>query len=328
MDIYICQYCSQTLSSQTLFDMHQITNKYCLEKQVQFKKKKNFKCSDCNNEFSSKRSLVNHILICKVAKEKLLVEKNDEINKLKNLLIEKDIEIKNILTEKDMEIKNVLTEKDMEIKHVLTEKNMEIKNILTEKNDELTEYKNKVIKLQTKLEIYKDSQDCLKEIAKQPKTTKNIQNNSINNKYVYLNPLNLTHEIIKQKIEENFTEKHLIEGQKGVAIFTHDNLLLDDNNNLKYLCGDASRNFFYYKNSDGTIEKDPKATNLTRMIAEDVIAKSHNMVMEILDDDTVELLQKLDYQNIFYDIKHLRNDNGKFISNLSLLTSKKLPAIK
>jgi hypothetical protein len=64
------------------------------------------------------------------------------------------------------------------------------------------------------------------------------------------------------------------------------------------------------------------------MIAEDVIAKSHNMVMEMLDDNTIELLKKLDYQNIFYDIKHLRTDNGKFISNLSLLTSKKPPAIK
>ena len=311
MDLYTCQYCSQTLSTQCLLNTHQTIDKYCLEKQSK-KKNKNFKCIDCNNEFSAKRSLTNHISICKIAKEKLLIEKDIEINKLKNLLIEKDIEVKHLLIEKDIEVKNLLTDKDIEIK-----------NLLSDKNNQLTEYKNKVIELQAKLEIYKDSQDCLKEIAKQPKTTKNIQNNSINNKYVYLTPLNLTQEIIKQKIEENFTEKHLIEGQKGVAIFTHDNLLLDENNNLKYLCGDTSRNYFYYKNPDGTIEKDPKATNLTKMIAEDVIAKSHNMVMEILDDDTIELLQKLDYQNIFYDIKHLRNDNGKFISNLSLLTSKK-----
>ena len=92
---------------------------------------------------------------------------------------------------------------------------------------------------------------------------------------------------------------------------------------MKYLCGDSSRRFFYYKNDDGTIQKDPKATNLTKMITEDVIAKSHDMVMEILDDNTVEMLKKLDYQNIFYDIKHLRNDNTEFISKLSLLTSKK-----
>ena len=59
------------------------------------------------------------------------------------------------------------------------------------------------------------------------------------------------------------------------------------------------------------------------MITEDVIAKSHDMVMEILDDNTVEMLKKLDYQHIFYDIKHLRNDNAEFISKLSLLTSKK-----
>ena len=326
METYTCQHCLLTLSTQNLLDKHQTTNKLCSKKKV-----KNFKCIDCNNEFSAKQSLANHILICKIAKVNLLLEKDNQIVSLKNVLIEKQNEnliLKNVLLEKDIEIKHILNVKDTELKNVLHEKYIEIKNVLSEKNDELTEYKNKVIELQAKLEIYKDSQDCLKEIAKQPKTTKNIQNNSINNKYVYLTPLNLTQEIIKQKIQDNFTEKHLIEGQKGVAIFTHDNLLLDENNNLKYLCGDTSRNYFYYKNSDGTIEKDPKATNLTKMIAEDVIAKSHHMVMEILDDDTIELLQKLDYQNIFYDIKHLRNDNGKFISNLSLLTSKKLNTIK
>ena len=190
---------------------------------------------------------------------------------------------------------------------------------------QVEDLKNKLLESQTENKIYKDSQECLKEIAKQPKIQQNNNNNNnINNKYFYLTPLNLTQEIIKQKVEEHFTEKHLIEGQKGVAIFTHDNLLLDDDNNLKYLCGDSSRLLFYYKNADGTIEKDLKGTNLTKMIAEDVILKSHSMVMNILDDDKIEMLEKLDYQNIFYDIKHLRDDNGKFISNLSLLTTKKL----
>ena len=198
---------------------------------------------------------------------------------------------------------------------------------ITELEDVIEDLKNKLLESQTENKIYKDSQECLKEIAKQPKIQNNSKiqtNNNINNKYFYLTPLNLTQEIIKQKIDEHFTEKHLIEGQKGVAIFTHDNLLLDDDNNLKYLCGDASRLLFYYKNKDGTIEKDPKGTNLTKMIVEDVISKSHSMVMNILDDDKVEMLEKLDYQNIFYDIKHLRDDNGKFISNLSLLVSKKI----
>ena len=325
MTQYNCNFCFNAFATEILLDKHKTNTKYCLElqekelqgkelqgKELQKKKEKHiFRCPDCNNNFSTKQSLTNHINVCKITKQKLLNDKDEEIKKLRNFLLQKD-------TEKDNEIKNLLLQIN------------ELKN--KQNNDEKL-----IAELQAKLEIYKDSQDCLKEIAKQPKTiqNKNIQNKSIqnnnhsvNNKYVYLTPLDLTHEIIKQKVEENFTKKHLIEGQKGVAIFTYDNLLLDENNNLKYLCGDTSRNLFYYKNPDGTIEKDPKATNLTKMIVEDVIAKSHNMVMEILDNDTIEMLQKLDYQNIFYDIKHLRDDNGKFISNLSSLTSNKKPIIK
>jgi hypothetical protein len=242
-------------------------------------------------EFTTKQTLTNHVLSCKATRIRKL--KDEEIEEIKKENQE--------LKKENQELKN----------HIKKFDELQIINLEKEKL---------IVELQTKLEIYKDSQECLKDIAKQPKIQ---QNNNVNNKYVYLSPLNLTQQIIKQKIEENFTEKHLIEGQKGVAIFAHDNLLLDENNNLKYLCGDTSRHYFYYKNPDGTIQKDPKATNLTKMIAEDVIAKSHNMVMEMLDDDAIELLKKLDYQNIFYDIKHLRDDNGKFISNLSLLTSKK-----
>ena len=320
MSSYECQFCENSFMSQSLLDRHKNTTKYCLELQgKELPKKQSFKCTDCSNTFSTKQTLNNHIkTTCKVVKQKMSIEKDKEIEELKNIIRYKDKEL--------LEFKNIVKNKDNE----LFEKN----NQLKEKDAELIEFKNKQIELQTRLEIYKDSQECLKEIAKQPKiqnnNSKNIQNNnnnSINIKYANLMPFNLTQEEIRQKIEENFTEKHLIEGQKGVAIFTHDNLLLDENSNLKYLCGDTSRLLFYYKNEDGSIQKDPKGTNLTKMIAEDVIAKSHKMVMDISDDSTIELLQKLDYQNIFYDIKHLRDNNGKFISSLSLLTSKK-PVLK
>ena len=278
-----------------------------------------YNCQHCSNDFATEILLIRHQ---NTAKYCLELQGKEVSKKEKQKQIYKCSDCNSILATKQSLINHANTCKVLKHKTSL-EKDKEIENLKKENND----LKTFIAELQGKLEIYKDSQDCLKEIAKQPKTvqTKNIQNNhnNINNKYFYLTPLSLTQEIIKQKIEENFTEKHLIEGQKGVAIFTYDNLLLDDENNSKYLCGDISRQLFYYKNDDGTIQKDPKATNLTKMIAEDVIAKSHNMVMGILDNSTIELLKKLDYQNIFYDIKHLRDDNGKFISNLSLLTSKK-----
>ena len=264
MSYYNCQFCDKIFTSQTLLKQHQTITKYCLK--LQNKENATFKCSYCENNFATKKTLNNHIATtCKVVKRKLSEEKDREIELLKTYLLEKNNEIE--LS------KTYLLEKDNEIKIL----------------------KNKLLENNNVLEIYKDSQECLKEIAKQPKiqnnNSKNIQNNnnSINIKYANLSPFNLTQEEIRQKIEEKFTEKHLIEGQKGVAIFTHDNLLLDENSNLKYLCGDASRLLFYYKNEDGSIQKDPKGTNLTQMIAEDVIAKSHKMVMGISDDVTVEL---------------------------------------
>lgn len=199
--------------------------------------------------------------------------------------------------------------------------------ILKEKNIELQE---KNIELQTRLEIYKDSQDCLKEIAKQPKNVQNNNNsntNNIGNKYINLSPFNLTKEEIKQKVEDNFTADHLIGGQKGVALFTYDNLLLDENNKLKYLCGDLSRFLFYYKNKDGVIEKDIKANHLTQMIVDDVIAKSYQIVMDISGNESIEALLKLNYQSVFFDVKKMKEDNRDFANNLSQLTNKKPNAL-
>ena len=58
--------------------------------------------------------------------------------------------------------------------------------------------------------------------------------NNQNNKYTFLTPFNLTKEEIKEKIEQNFTKDHFMNGQKGVADFTYNNLLLDEKKQLNY----------------------------------------------------------------------------------------------
>ena len=144
---------------------------------------------------------------------------------------------------------------------------------------------NEIIKLKTQLEIYKkiseDNHECIKDIAKQPKTyPQQIQNN--NNKYLNLTPLNLTAEYVKDQVENNFTKNNFLEGQKGVAEFVFDNLLKDENGKSKYICDDSSRHKYRhkysYKTEDGQIMVDLRAKKLTDIIKNDIIKKSNNII--------------------------------------------------
>ena len=67
---------------------------------------------------------------------------------------------------------------------------------------------------------------------------------------------------IKNAIENHLTVNHVVDGQKGLAKFMVDTILTDDEGNLLYVCTDASRNMFKYKNSDGEINKDVEAKKL------------------------------------------------------------------
>ena len=179
------------------------------------------------------------------------------------------------------------------------------------------EMENEIIKLKTQLEIYKkfseDDRECIKDIAKQPR----IYNQQNNNKYLNLTPLNLTAEIVKNKVENNFTKNNFLEGQKGVAEFVFDNLLKDENGKTKYICDDSSRHKYSYKTIDGQIKVDLKAKRLTDMIKNDILKKSNDIISKEIQktDDILKYMGKiLDINNMQYD------DNGKFLSRLSFLT--------
>uniref|UniRef100_A0A6C0E0E7 Uncharacterized protein n=1 Tax=viral metagenome TaxID=1070528 RepID=A0A6C0E0E7_9ZZZZ len=113
--------------------------------------------------------------------------------------------------------------------------------------------------------------------------------NNQNNKYTFLTPFNLTKEEIKEKIEQNFTKDHFMNGQKGVADFTYNNLLLDEKKQLNYFCSDTSRKFFCYKDVNGELKKDIKTKMLTNFIADDIIIKSNNICDNALSDKSLNL---------------------------------------
>ena len=188
------------------------------------------------------------------------------------------------------------------------------------KLNENKEMENKIIMLESQLEIYKkiseDNHECIKDIAKQPKTyTQQIQNN--NNRYLNLSPLNLTAEYVKDQVENNFTKNNFLEGQKGVAEFVFDNLLKDVNGKSKYICDDSSRHKYSYKTEDGQIMVDLRAKKLTDMIKNDIIKKSN----DIISNEMKKTDDMLNYMGKILDINNMRtDDNGKFLSRLSILT--------
>lgn len=194
-----------------------------------------------------------------------------------------------------------------------------LKNVIEEKDKIISEKDKIILKLETELKIYvdiaNDRFNDIKEIAKQPKYNNN------NNKYLFMSPLIFTKEEIKKKVEDNFTENYLLDGQKGVAEFTYNNLLLDDKGNSKYICTDTSRYVFNFKNNDGKIKKDLKANNLTNIIADDVISQSRKLAENAIKN-TNEFDIHSSYISNILDIKKIKHDNSKFLSRLTVLSCK------
>ena len=54
---------------------------------------------------------------------------------------------------------------------------------------------------------------------------------------------------IKNIIVKYLTINHIVDGQKGIANFVKETMLIDDNGIPKYICTDPSRNIFKFKKS-------------------------------------------------------------------------------
>jgi hypothetical protein len=167
------------------------------------------------------------------------------------------------------------------------------------------------------LAIYKDlaskTQTCVEEIAKQPR----VSNNTTKNK-ITLTPLDLSEGRLKSIVDTNFTRNHLLEGQKGVARFTFDHVLKDEQGKLTYVCTDSSRHSYKYITEDGVEVKDLKGKKLTSALYPSVIDRSRALVNEGINDQPTNFPL---YTDSFIDIKDMGNDNSDFRAELAGMTS-------
>jgi len=289
-----CEFCDSKFISISNLNYHIKNNKKC--QVIQQEKNVNSittlsSCEFCNKNFRND-NLNTHHKNCK--------KKSDfEINKLKKLLIEKDEEINNLRNEKDEEINNLRNEKDEEINNL----------------------RLRIAELETQNKIYLQDRELVQKLAMQPKntnTTTTNNDNRINNNF-FDDP-----ERIKRMINEKLNEDYVCDGQKGVAQFAYDALLKDEDGNKNYICSDPSRQIFKFKNSEGNIEKDFKAIKLTNMLIDAGISSKSYEVAQTLwtkEDGGIDTNKFEQYGPSHLEITELNMDNSIFRNKLAILTS-------
>jgi hypothetical protein len=280
---FICKFCDSNFKIEYNLKLHQKRAKYCLKIQEENNILTNNdfkKCSFC--EFVTvPHQIKRHESTCKHKGEKIILNYEEENELLKKNIYEYKEEIELL--------KQNIINKDIEI-----------------------------ASLKSKIEIYEDDHNTVKDIAKQPRYIKNT------NKIVFKTPFDFDIDKTKEMIDNNFTENYIFNGQKGIAKFTVDNLLKDDNGDLKYVCTDPSRQIFKYKDSDGDIKKDIEAKKLTNLLVDSGIReKTSDLSINWWTNDTGEI--DSDKCNMLLpksqSMHEIKDDNSVFKKELIKMTS-------
>jgi hypothetical protein len=280
------------------------------------------KCEFCNKSFKTASILKNHkqsAKYClKIQKEKNPEEVKENFKKCEFCL--KDFAY-NVIKRHIEKCKTKIEKNDSY--HLDKIKELEKENFLLK--ELVQELSNRLSELKGELNVYKKEHECLIDIAKQPKTTSSYITNN-NNKI-----LNITSTLdfndtdkIKEVIENNYTIEYMLDGQKGFAKFAVENLLKDEEGNLKYICTDPSRQIFKYKDTLGDLQRDVEAKKLTNYlvdggIKEKTLCITTNWCLEDEGKVDVDKLNTIiDKQNSLLNFKE---NNSLFKKELIAMTT-------
>lgn len=275
-----CEYCNKTFSTKSNLKYHMKTAKYCLEIQKRI------------NNLDDIQSKSFDCIYCK--KE---FSTNQRLLKHSSICIER---YKKLLETKDKEYEEKLELKDKELCEVYSR---------------VQELKDRIIELEAENRLLREhsnnNQSTINEIAKQPRVA------TTNNKILITTPVDLSQSTVQQVIKDGFSDEYMIQGQKGIARFAYDNMLKDNQGNLKYICTDPSRQIFQYKTEEGKMQKDVKAKKLTKALLDgDLKSASHKIASDKMAKKTEDFL---DYSMYYLEIKEMEDDNSNFSKELSTL---------
>ena len=131
-------------------------------------------------------------------------------------------------------------------------------------------------------------------------------------------------EKVKELIDSQLTTNYVADGQKGIAQFAYNNLLKDDEGNLNYICTDSSRNMFKFKNDEGEIEKDIKASKLTSMLLDAGLKDTSSKIAINIwtnEDGTINIDKFQNFLSKANEILSMKDDNTIFRNELACMTS-------
>ena len=272
------------------------------------------KCEYCNNVFKTLKIMNKHQ---KTAKFCLIKQKKQIICGSCNNISYSQNDFENHQNNCITFLKSKIKELNDENKDIVYYQNkIEFcEKQLIEKNEQLIEKDNQIKHLQEQIV------SITKTAVSKPTTT---NNNNINNKILNMSVLNLDNENVKNIINNNYNLDVISEGQKGVAKFATNFLLKDSDGNLNYVCTDASRKIFKYKNNDGELEKDINAQKLTDILSDNGIFNTTSQITKdhwtnddgsIDDDKFSKLFSKT------LEINSLKEDNTIFKNELIAQTT-------
>ena len=224
-----------------------------------------FTCDYCNNEYATKSSLNHHK---KTAKKCLLLrESKQQVNFLKCNKCDFQTTLKNTLITHKCKLENINYVYEKKIIE-LEEENKDLKLKLEKSEEDVIRLATDNINLERKIESY----ECkMFKLASKP-TSINHNNNTQN-----LIISDWRQDIIKEKVDRGFTLEHLEDGIKGVARFTDEHIIRGHDGKKSLMCSDPSRMIFKYKDVDGIVQKDLRATKLKNAIKNPIIKKSQEM---------------------------------------------------
>ena len=282
-----CEFCKKFYASKQSLKNHQKTAKSCLNIQNELSKTDqsiivstiSYDCKYCEKTFSSKKRLITHQNTCY-----------------------------------DM-FKSITNDKD---KHIEM-----LQQIINELEEEIVKLKenNRLIAVETEVRILREQNErttsTVEEIAKQPRINASTTTN--NNQKVLINtPMDMSYQTLNEAIQSSFSGEYLVQGQKGVARFAYDNILKDEEGKLKYICTDAARQIFQYKNEDGSMQKDVRATKLTKaLLGSELKSTSHKIACESMRKGGDQEFMK--YTDHYQEIREMETDNSDFSKELCTL---------
>lgn len=278
-------------------------------------------CNFCNKKFSNKFTLKNHQLNAKYCLE---IRKQDN-NNFTCMYCKKNLSSKWSLDNHDDfcvdKYKILLQKKDDKIN--------EQQNYINQIEKQNTELLNQIKDL-ARFAIEKPNYVTNNELSdNRTINNSNSNNKMIDNRVLNMVPMNLTQDSIHQALENKFTENHLMKGQKGLAEFCIEHILITPERKMLMKCTDPSRKTFVYIDEEGKIQKDINADRFTKMISEPVNNVTRKIFKDLQDryfetlnnannnDEDTNDEERLSYAtDKVVEITSLKSNNNEFIKNL------------